>query len=218
MKTEVLVLGAGPGGYPAAIRAAQLGKTVTVIDKGFVGGECLNWGCIPSKALISASGMYHKIQNDVDLMGISVNSAEIDIQKMMNWKEGIQNKLINGIKQLFKVNKIRLILGTASFESVNSVKVELNEGGSELIKFDHAIISTGASFISLPGFEIDEKRILSAKGALSLDKVPEDLVCIGGGIIGLELGTVWAKLGSKVTVIELLPQLMTGVSKRLGGH
>ena len=107
---DIIIIGAGPGGYPAAIRSAQLGKQVLLVDKGYIGGECLNWGCIPSKALISASGMYYKIQNDVDLMGISVNNAEIDIHKMMNWKDGIQNKLINGINQLFKVNKIKLIL------------------------------------------------------------------------------------------------------------
>jgi dihydrolipoamide dehydrogenase len=215
METEVLVLGAGPGGYPAAIRAAQLGKQVIIVDKGGVGGECLNYGCIPSKALISASSMYYKMINKVGVMGISASDVNIDISTMMEWKEGIQNKLIKGIKQLLKVNKIRLISGTASFMDSDKVNIRLEDGKEEEIEFEHVIIATGTSFISLPGFEIDEEKILSAKGVLSLSKIPEKLVVIGGGIIGLELGTVWAKLGSKVTVIELLPQLMTGVSKRV---
>ena len=215
MKTDVLVIGAGPGGYPAAIRAAQLGKQVIIVDKGGVGGECLNYGCIPSKALISASSMYHKMINKVGEMGITATDVNIDVSKMMIWKEGIQNKLINGIRQLLKVNKIKLISGTASFMNSTMVNVQLDDGTDEEIEFEHVVIATGTSFISLPGFEIDEDRILSAKGILSLSEVPDELVVIGGGIIGLELGTVWAKLGSKVTIIELLPQLMTGVSKRI---
>ena len=215
MKTEVLVIGAGPGGYPAAIRAAQLGKQVIIVDKDGVGGECLNFGCIPSKALISASSMYYKMLNKVGVMGITATDVNIDISTMMIWKEGIQQKLIQGIKQLLKVNKIRLISGTASFINSSKARLQLEDGKNEEIEFEQAIIATGTSFISLPGFEIDEEKILSAKGALSLSEVPEEIVVIGGGIIGLELGTVWAKLGSKVTVIELLPQIMTGVSKRV---
>lgn len=210
---DVVVIGAGPGGYPAAIRAAQLGKSVIIVDKGTIGGECLNWGCIPSKALITAANFYHKMIHKSSAMGIHAENISIDMLELRTWKEGIQTRLIDGIKQLLKANKVDLILGTAKFTGPNEVEVigDINER----IEFKSAIISTGSSFISLPGFEIDEEEILSAKGLLNLDHVPDELICIGGGIIGLELGTVFAKLGAKVKIVELLPQLMTGVEKRL---
>ncbi|MDH5403542.1 MAG: dihydrolipoyl dehydrogenase [Candidatus Heimdallarchaeota archaeon] len=212
---DVLVIGAGPGGYPAAIRAAQLGKSVIIVDKGTIGGECLNWGCIPSKALISASDLYHKISHKSEIMGIHVSSQSIDIQKMQTWKQSIQNKMIDGINALLKSHKVKIVFGTASFIKSNEVEVVHNDGNKETIKCKDVIIATGSTFISLPGFEIDEKIILSAKGVLELEEVPNHLICVGGGIIGLELGTVWAKLGAKVTIVELMPQLMTGVDKRL---
>ena len=213
---DVVIIGAGPGGYPAAIRAAQLGKKVVLIEKGTLGGECLNWGCIPSKALITAASFYHKLNNGAEEMGISVSGATIDITKLMAWKQAIQDKLIDGIKVLLKTNKVETIIGSASFNGKSQIEVDLDKKkNKETINFKSAIVATGAEFISLPEFELDEIDILSAKGALSLDHIPEELVCIGGGIVGLELGTVFAKLGSKVKVIELLPNLMTGVTKRL---
>ncbi len=211
---DLVVIGAGPGGYPAAIRAAQLGLKVVIVDKGSVGGECLNWGCIPSKALISASEFYYHAKNNASDMGINITDISVDLNKLMSWKESIQNKLISGIHQLFKVNKIDLIIGNAKFLNNNELKV-ITSDGEEKIIFKNAIIATGSTFISIPQFKIDGELIISAKDALSLKEIPENLVCIGGGIIGLELGTVWAKLGSKVTIVELLPNLMTGVEKRL---
>ncbi|MHA2250980.1 MAG: dihydrolipoyl dehydrogenase [Candidatus Kariarchaeaceae archaeon] len=210
-QTDVLIIGAGPGGYPAAARAAQLGKTVVIVDKGSIGGECLNWGCIPSKALIHASSFYHKLQRDAKKMGIKVTDAQLDLKRTQKWKESVQRRLINGIKTLLKSNNVELLIGEAKLEDTNRASVQLNDGANVTIEFENAIIATGASFISLPGFEIDEENILSAKGVLELDSVPEELICIGGGIIGLELGTVYAKFGSKLKVVELLPQLMTGV-------
>lgn len=214
-ETDVLIIGAGPGGYPAAIRAAQLGKNVIIVDKGTIGGECLNFGCIPSKALITAANFYHKLTHDASTMGISIGSVDLDVEKLQTWKQSIQDKLIGGIKQLLKSHKVQTMIGTASFLSKNEVEVILDDGSKETVKFQDAIIATGAAFISIPGFEIDEEDILSAKGALSLQKIPDHFICIGGGIIGLELGTVYAKLGSKVTIVELLPNLMTGVEKRM---
>ncbi|MCY3413675.1 MAG: dihydrolipoyl dehydrogenase [Candidatus Heimdallarchaeota archaeon] len=211
-EVDVLVIGAGPGGYPAAIRASQLGKSVLIVDKGNIGGECLNWGCIPSKALISAANFYHKLSHQAKEMGIYADNVHVNMKELVAWKQSIQDTLITGIKQLLKSNKVDLKIGTISFTGSNTAKINESE---EIISFSSAIIATGASFISIPGFEIDEERILSSKGLLSLEEVPEELVCIGGGIIGLELGTVFAKLGSKVKIVELLPQLMTGVEKRL---
>lgn len=214
-KYDVIVIGAGTGGYPAAIRAGQLGKKVAVIERDVIGGECLNWGCIPSKAFISAANYYHKITHGAKDMGITVDNANIDMPTLVAWKDGIIKRLVGGVKQLFKANKVDIIQGSATFLNRNEVEVTPGSGKKERIEFDSAIIATGTKFISLPGFEIDEKTILSSKGLLALEEIPEELICIGGGIIGLELGTAFAKLGSKVKVVELLPDLMTGVSPRM---
>lgn len=214
-KYDMVVIGAGPGGYPAAIRAAQLGKSVVVVDKGTIGGECLNWGCIPSKAMISAADFYYKAKTESSQMGINIESISVDLPKLKSWKESVQNKLIGGIKQLLKSNKVKTILGTAKINNRNQISVKLNDGGDQLIDFESLIIATGTEFISLPKFEIDETYILSSKGLFDLETLPEELICIGGGIIGIELGTVFAKLGSKVKVVELLPQLLTGIDKRI---
>ena len=214
-KYDVVVIGAGPGGYPAAIRAAQLGKSVLAVDLGTLGGECLNWGCIPSKALISAANFYHKISK-AEQMGIKVEKASVDIKKLQEWKRSVQNKLISGVSTLFKGNKVEYLEGKANFVNPTTIEVEKKDGsGKELFEGKDIIIATGAEFISLPGFEIDEIDIMTAKGILSLDQLPENLLVIGGGIIGMELGTVYAKLGSKVTVVELLPEILPGVDEGL---
>ncbi|PWI47089.1 dihydrolipoyl dehydrogenase [Candidatus Heimdallarchaeota archaeon B3_Heim] len=219
-ETEVLVIGAGPGGYPAAIRAAQMGMKVILVEKGFIGGECLNWGCIPSKALISAASFFHKISHDAPKMGITVEGAKLDFSILQEWKMGIQNKLIKGIKQLLKGNGVTTIKGTAHFETPGIVKVILEDESQICIKYKDAILATGSAFISLPKFKIDEQAILSAKGLLSLKEVPQELAIIGGGVIGIELGTLFAKLGTSVSIIELLPEILPGVDtpiKRLLG-
>jgi dihydrolipoamide dehydrogenase len=213
---DVLVIGAGPGGYPAAIRSAQLGKKVIIVDKGNIGGECLNWGCIPSKALISAANIFHKVKHDIAKMGIiGGKDVSINFKKMQRWKESIQRRLINGIKRLLTYHGVEQVIGTAKLLSDNQCEVSFPDGTNEIIQFENTILATGAQFISLPGFEINEIDVLSAKGALELKEIPRSIAVIGGGIIGLELGTVYAKLGSKITVIELLPNLMTGIDDDL---
>jgi dihydrolipoamide dehydrogenase len=214
---DVLVIGAGPGGYPAAIRAAQLGKKVIIVEKGYIGGECLNWGCIPSKALISAAKVYHRISDSVTMgkLGISVEKPKIDIQQLQKWKISVQTQLIDGIRQLLKENKVKTIIGTAKLTKANEVTVTLDNGDKISIEVKDIIIATGSEFISLPNVEIDEETILSAKGALSLDSIPESLVVIGGGAIGLEIGTIFVKLGSKVKIIELLPEILPWIDPSL---
>ncbi len=211
IETDVLVIGSGPGGYPAAIRSAQLGKKVVIVEKEYIGGECLNWGCIPSKALISAAKFFHKLKYDAPKMGIRVKEVELDFTTLQAWKTGIQTKLINGIKQLLTRNGVTTVLGTAKFEKHGEVTVTNEDGTKNTVKYSEVILATGTTFISLPNFKIDEKKILSAKGLLSVKEIPGNLLIIGGGVIGLELGTLFAKLGSIVTIVELLPEILPGV-------
>lgn len=214
-ETDVVVIGAGPGGYPAAIRAAQLGLKVILVEKEYIGGECLNWGCIPSKALISATDFYHKLRTQSSTLGITVENVKIDFMKLQQWKQAVVSRLINGIKQLLRRNGVNTIFGTANFVDSNRVEISSVDGTKEYIEAKNIVIATGTGFISLPGFEIDEKDVLSAKGLLSLNEIPKNLLIIGGGSVGIELGTVFAKLGSKVSIIELLPDILPGIEPRM---
>jgi len=207
LATEVAIIGAGPGGYVAAIRAAQLGKKVTLIENDKLGGICLNYGCIPSKALISASEFYSKIKKS-SLMGIHVEKASMNFTEMQSWKDAIVNKLNKGVEFLCKKNKIDIINGTATFESSSKLKIDDKE-----LNFNKAIIATGSKSIEIPNFKFDGKKIIGSRQALYLDKIPGKLAVIGGGYIGLELGTVYAKLGSKVSIIEMTSQLLPGTEK-----
>src|SRR4051794_22579651 len=198
---DVIVIGAGPGGYPAAIRGAQLGLKVLCVDKEYYGGVCLNWGCIPSKALISAAGTVEKLRH-ADKMGITVSDVKVDVEKMQAWKEGIVKKLTTGVAGLLKANKADSVIGTAKVKSPTSVEVTKADGSSETYEAKKGIIvATGASPIQIPGFAVDGKVVITAREAVSLKKVPGTLVLIGGGVIGLELGMVYQKLGSKVIVV-----------------
>lgn len=212
---DVLVIGGGPGGYPSAIRAAQFGKRVLLVEKEHLGGMCLNWGCIPSKVLISAADYYYQISNKVSIMGITAKDVSIDVKQLQNWKNQIITHLMNGIRQSLKNNNVKILKGTARFLNPKQVEVVLENNKKELIEPTDTVIATGTEITSLKGLNIDEKNILSAKGALALDHVPAEFLIIGGGIIGLELGTVFAKLGSRVKIVEIMPQLMLGVDQSL---
>jgi len=206
---DVLVIGAGPGGYVAAIRAAQLGlKTACVESRETLGGTCLNVGCIPSKALLHASELFEEAEGGhFAAWGIDAK-ASFDLSKMMGEKTNAVGDLTGGIEFLFKKNKITWLKGHAAFEDAHSVKV-----GDETVTAKDIVIATGSSVTPLPGVEVDNaaKRIVDSTGALELEEVPEHLVVIGGGVIGLELGSVWRRLGAKVTVVEFLDQLLPGM-------
>jgi dihydrolipoamide dehydrogenase len=209
---DVVIIGSGPGGYVAAIRAAQLGlKTACVEKRETLGGTCLNVGCMPSKALLHASHLYHEAAHDFEKFGITAKGVSFDLAKMMDAKDKTVTGLTGGIEFLFKKNKIDWIKGAGRFVGKDTIEVELNEGGTQTIKSKNTIIATGSDVASLPGIEIDEDTIVSSTGALEFDKVPEHLVVIGGGVIGLELGSVWARLGSKVTVVEFMDQVLAGM-------
>jgi dihydrolipoamide dehydrogenase len=195
---DVLVIGAGPGGYVAAIRAAQLGKSVTVVDKAYLGGVCLNVGCIPSKALISAAHHYEAAKAS-PFPGVET-SASLDFAKVQEWKQGVVQKMTGGVKTLLKANKINVIEGEAFFVKPDEVRI-MTEHEGHRYRFNHCIIATGSRPIELRSIPFS-KRVISSTEALSLDHVPERLIVIGGGYIGVELGQTYAKFGSKVTIIE----------------
>jgi dihydrolipoamide dehydrogenase len=207
-KFDAIVIGAGPGGYPCAIRLAQLGKKVAIVEKETVGGVCLNVGCIPSKAMIKAASFFEKMQK-ADGMGFKVKGVDVDFQGLQEWKRSVVTKLTGGVGQLLKGNKVELFQGEASFVAKNELSVK-SSGGVQKLTADHIVIAVGSSPIGLPAFPFDEKKILSSTGALALDKPVSSLVVVGGGYIGLEIGTYLAKLGTAVTVLEAMPRLLAG--------
>ncbi|MCC3861661.1 dihydrolipoyl dehydrogenase [Pseudemcibacter aquimaris] len=205
---DVVVIGGGPGGYVAAIRAAQLGlKTACVEMRGSLGGTCLNVGCIPSKALLHASELYDEANGGMEKFGISTGKVSIDVSKLMDHKDGIVTDLTNGIEFLFKKNKVDYVKGRGKVAGAGKVEVALNDGGEQVLETKNIVIATGSDVASLPGIEIDEKIVVSSTGALSLPKVPKHMVVIGGGVIGLELGSVWKRLGADVTVVEFMDRI-----------
>ncbi len=214
--TEVLIIGAGPGGYVAAIRAGQLGLDATLVEKEAYGGTCLNYGCIPSKALISATDVAHDAR-EAEEMGIHADPA-VDLAGMVSWKDDIVDQLTNGVEQLCKANDVNLVEGRAEFADEESVRVAHGgEGqGSETIAFENAIVATGSRPIEIPNFEFDGEHIINSRDALSLDEVPESLVVVGAGYIGMELSTVFAKLGTDVTVVEMLDTVLPNYEDDLG--
>jgi dihydrolipoamide dehydrogenase len=209
---DVVVIGGGPGGYGCAIRLGQLKQKVVCVEKEEVGGVCLNWGCVPSKALISASHTYEKVKHHGQTMGIFADGVRVDVQRMQDWKNGIVKKLTAGIRGLFKGNGVELVMGTARVVGPKTVEVKTSEGGVETLEATKAIvIATGSSTIEIPSFKFDGKQVIGAREGVSLTHVPKRLVVIGGGVIGLELGMVYQKLGSELTVVEATPGLLPGV-------
>ena len=212
---DLLVIGGGPGGYVCAIRAAQLGlKTGCIEARGALGGTCLNVGCIPSKSLLNLSEIYYKTQNNYNNLGIEVENVKLNLKKIMMNKNKSVQVLTKGIEFLFKKNKVSYIKGKGVLFSKNDVVVYEN-GKKTSYKSKNIVIATGSSPSSLPGIEIDEKNVISSTGALSLNQVPKNLLVIGGGYIGLEMGSVWSRLGSNVTVIEYLDHIIPGMDREV---
>ncbi|GAB1233857.1 dihydrolipoyl dehydrogenase [Ferrigenium sp. UT5] len=212
LHAEVVVLGAGPGGYTAAFRAADLGKQVLLIEKhASLGGVCLNVGCIPSKALLHVSKVISEAE-EVGHHGVSFAKPKIDIDAIRTWKESVVDKLTGGLAGLARQRKVQVVRGTAKFTSPNSLAVQTAEG-EKIVTFDNAIIAAGSSVARIPGFPYDDPRIIDSTGALALQDVPKRMLVIGGGIIGLEMATVYDALGAKISVVELMDQIMPGADK-----
>ena len=215
---DLVVIGSGPGGYIAAIRAAQLGMKVACVEKyDTFGGTCLNVGCIPSKALLESSERFEEAQHALAAHGVQIEGVKLDLQKMMERKTQIVDQLTGGVKFLFKKNKIDGKHGVGTITGPNTVKVTGAEG-EEVLEAKRILIATGSKPSSIPGVELDKDRIVDSTGALLFDPVPEHLVVIGAGVIGLELGSVWARLGSKVTVLEWMPTILGGADAEIGKH
>ena len=216
---DLIVIGGGPGGYVCAIRSAQLGfKTACVESREALGGTCLNVGCIPSKSLLNLSENYYRAQKGFNNMGIESNGIKLNLSKMMNNKNKSVLTLTEGIKYLFKKNKITHLKGSGSISSQNTVTVVDESKKRSNYQTKNIVISTGSVPISLPGIKIDEEIIVSSTGALSFKKVPKELIIIGGGYIGLEMGSVWKRLGSNVTVIEYLDHIIPGMDKDISNE
>ena len=204
---DLVVIGAGPGGYECAIKAAQLGLKVAVVEKNDrLGGTCLNIGCIPSKAMLHASELFDEAGHSFEGMGIEVGKPKLNLKQMLAFKDEAIDGNTKGIEFLFKKNKIEWVKGEGVIEAAGKVKV-----GDRRLEAKHIVIATGSDVARLPGIEIDEKTVVSSTGALELDKVPGKLLVIGGGVIGLELGSVWARLGAEVTVVEYLDAILPGM-------
>lgn len=205
---DLIVIGAGPGGYVAAIRAAQLGKKTALVEKrATLGGTCLNVGCIPSKALLETSELYHTMQHKLGDHGLNASDIAIDVKKMIGRKDKIVSELVGGISMLMKKNKVDVIQGKARFKDAQTIVVE-NEGEEQDVQGDIFIVATGSESVELPFMPFNQKTIISSTEALALDEVPKHLIVVGAGAIGLEMGSVWSRLGAKVSVVELASSIL----------
>jgi len=212
MAYDLVVIGTGPGGYVCAIRAAQLGLKVAVVEKRKThGGTCLNVGCIPSKALLHASEMFEEAGHTFEKLGVVVGKPKLDLKAMMAHKQETIDANVNGVGFLFKKNKIEAFHGTASIPAAGKVVVTAEDGKTQELEAKNIVIATGSESAPLPGVEIDEKTVVTSTGALEIGAVPKELIVVGAGVIGLEIGSVWSRLGAKVTVVEFLDRILPGM-------
>jgi dihydrolipoamide dehydrogenase len=215
-KYDVIVIGAGPGGYPCAIRLGQLQKKVLVIESKLLGGLCLNWGCIPTKALSYAAELIDSFEK-AKRMGFDVTFNGYDIDKLRSWKESVVKKLRTGVEYLFKAHGVEWKQGKARIVSDHTVEVE-NEGEKETFETDNIVIATGTEVVALPGLEFDHKHIIDTDDALEMSGIPEKLLVVGAGASGLEMATIYSRLGSKVTIVEIMEQILPGMESELCEH
>jgi dihydrolipoamide dehydrogenase len=217
MNYDVIIIGSGPGGYVAAIRCAQLGMKTALVEKySTLGGTCLNVGCIPSKALLDSSEHFYNASHTFKTHGINLKDLQVDLKQMIKRKGDVVKQTCDGIVYLMKKNKVDVLQGTGSFKDKNTVVVTSADGKSAELTTKNVIIATGSKPISIPAVPIDKKRIITSTEALNLPEVPKHLIVIGGGVIGMELGSVYARLGAKVTVVEFLDTLIPSMDRALG--
>src|SRR5580693_6725180 len=219
MAYDLIVIGTGPGGYVCAIRAAQLGLKTAVVEKNATfGGTCLNVGCIPSKALLHASELYEEAGGSFAKMGIKVGKPSVDLAALLAYKAQNVESNVNGVAYLFKKNKIEAFHGAGRIAAPGQVEVKTADAKTQLLETKTIVIATGSDVARLPGIDIDEKRVVSSTGALDLAKVPQKLLIVGAGIIGLELGSVWRRLGAEVTIVEFLDHILPGIDREIASQ
>jgi dihydrolipoamide dehydrogenase len=215
---DLIVIGAGPGGYVAAIRAAQLGLRTACVEREYLGGTCLNVGCIPSKALLDSSERYHAAKHDFAKHGIKVGSLEVDLPTMMKRKDEVVKGLTQGVGFLFKKNKVEHVKGSGSIVDGHTVEVKSSDGATKKLTAKYILIATGSAPVEIPGFKFDEKRICSSTGGIAIAKVPQKMIIVGGGYIGVELGSVWARLGTEVLVLEFTDRILPTSDKEMAAQ
>ncbi len=218
-QVDAVVIGAGPGGYHAAIRLGQLGKSVICIDRDEVGGVCLNWGCIPTKALLHVGEVIRQIDHAADL-GLKVPKADVDREGVVKFKTDVVNANVGGVKTLFKANTVQFLYGDASFKDPNTIVVKNKDGGTDTVKAQSVVIATGSAPVDVKAWPRDGEYIINSDDAVQMKRIPKNMLIVGGGVIGLEFSTVYTRVGAKVLVVEALPQILTGtdleISKTLG--
>ena len=208
---DVVVIGSGPGGYVAAIRSAQLGFKTAIVEREAMGGVCLNVGCIPSKAMITATHLLHKAEHDFKTMGLNIKGGiDVDMKTLVKWKQSVCDKMSGGVNQLLKGNTVTILKGMADFKTAQEITVK-SASGTESVQAKYFIVATGSRPIEIGGFPFDEKDICSSTGALAFDEIPKRVAVIGGGYIGLEISSYLRKLGTEVTIIEAQTSLLAGV-------
>ena len=214
-QVDVAVIGAGPGGYHVAIRLAQLGKKVICVDRDEVGGVCLNWGCIPTKALLHVGEVIRHIER-AGMIGLRVPKAEVERESVAKFKTDVVNANVNGVKTLFKANGVEFLRGEASFQSPTEIEVKREDGQSERIAARNVVIATGSAPVDVKAWSRDGKTIINSDDAVKLERIPKRLLVVGGGVIGLEFATVYGRMGTQVLVVEMMPQILTGTDVEIG--
>ncbi|WP_422484663.1 dihydrolipoyl dehydrogenase [Gudongella sp. DL1XJH-153] len=212
---KIVIIGGGPGGYVAAVKAAQMGAQVVVVEKEYIGGTCLNTGCIPTKVLLHSTDIYHKLKNEAGSLGLELDNLEVNWNELQTRKELVATQLVEGVKNLLRTGNIEVIEGIARFTSKKSIEVALNDGGTKRVSFDRAIVATGAKPIIIPVPGHDLEGVITSREAMSLAEIPESLCIIGGGVIGMEFANIYSNLGCKVTIVEMLPDLVANMDQEI---
>lgn len=212
---KIAIIGGGPGGYVAAIKAAQMGAEVVLIEKEYIGGTCLNTGCIPTKVLLHSTEIYHQLMNEAEALGLEMEGLKVNWQNLLTRKELVATQLVEGVKNLLRIGKIEVIEGSAKFITSKSIEVSLAAGGSRRISFDKAVVATGSKSIVIPVPGHDLEGVITSREAMSLEEIPKSLCIIGGGVIGVEFANIYSNLGTQVTIIEMLPRLVANMDQEI---
>jgi dihydrolipoamide dehydrogenase len=212
---KIAIIGGGPGGYVAAIKAAQMGAEVVLIEKEYIGGTCLNTGCIPTKVLLHSTEIYHQLRNEAEDLGLEINDLKVNWRNLLTRKELVATQLVEGVKNILRTMNVEVVRGYAKFTSTKTIEVSLTAGGKRSISFDKAIVATGSKSIIIPVPGHDLEGVITSREAMSLEEIPESICIIGGGVIGVEFANIYSNLGTQITIIEMLPELVANMDQEI---